>query len=828
MQVMKLKSISLLFFIGCQLTLFGQLQTVSGFIRDKETSSPIEKAEVSLIHEESTITKSVISSASGDFTFENVPVGRIILSINHPKYNFYQAQGLIVTSGKQLILNIELELQFERMGTVQINQKTAQGQTNNDAALTSARLFTVDETDRFAGSRGDPARMASNFAGVQGADDSRNDIVVRGNSPGGILWRMEGIDIPNPNHFAIPGTTGGSVSIINNKILANSDFFTGAFPAEYGNGVAGAFDLKLRNGNTKKHEVSSQLGILGWDLLMEGPLSKKSGASYLFTYRYSTLDLFNRLNIPIGTDAIPRYQDASFKLNFPLKNNAKLSFFGIGGTSKIDILISDKLESTRNLYGDNDRDQLFNSSLGVVGATYQMPITKKGYFKITGSYNIQQVNAIHHLVFRTIIDTFERDGEVYNRFNIDSTKNNLNYRFSNQNIAFHAFVNTSINARATLKYGVQYTMGMYSYFDEALNLNPDLANYWTWSRRWNALGTSNMLIPYIQLKYKINPKLTMVAGLQSHVFHLAYNPMDNKPGTKNESHTNAAWILPRISAKYQLNAKNSLNFGFGIHSQTQSPYIYFYNKPEQFQPHNLDMGLTKSAHYILGWDYQFRKSNRLKVETYYQNLWDIPVEKISSSFSLANTGSGFSRFFPEDLQNTGTAMNYGIELTLERFFSKGFYFLISTSLFDAKYKGSDGILRNSDFNTNYAANALIAKEFTFKNKAVLNIGGKITLAGARHFSPIDSLASLKNREYIELDAQKNTEKFERPYMRFDVRVSYRINGKKVSHEIALDLINVTNNKNILNYTYINEPPNRRIAYQLGFLPLFYYKIDFSL
>jgi hypothetical protein len=199
MHVMNLKSISLLFFIASQLTLFGQLQNVSGFIRDKETSSLIEKAEVNLLHEESAITKSIVSSSTGEFTFENVPVGRVVLSINHPKYNFYQAQGLIVTSGKQLILNIELELQFERMGTIEINQKTTRGQTNNDAALTSARLFTVDETDRFAGSRGDPARMASNFAGVQGADDSRNDIVVRGNSPGGILWRMEGVDIPNPN-----------------------------------------------------------------------------------------------------------------------------------------------------------------------------------------------------------------------------------------------------------------------------------------------------------------------------------------------------------------------------------------------------------------------------------------------------------------------------------------------------------------------------------------------------------------------------------------------------------------------------------------------------
>jgi hypothetical protein len=238
------------------------------------------------------------------------------------------------------------------------------------------------------------------------------------------------------------------------------------------------------------------------------------------------------------------------------------------------------------------------------------------------------------------------------------------------------------------------------------------------------------------------------------------------------------------------------------------------------------MGLTQSIHYIAGYERGIGKDKRFKAETYYQSLSNIPVTVKPSSFSLANTGSGFSRFFPDSLQNTGTAFNYGLELTMEKSFTKGYYYLATVSVFDAKYRGSDGVLRNSDFNTNYAANALFAKEWKVSSNATFNIGGKLTFAGARRYSPMDTLASMRQREYIEQDAQKNSLKFGSNYQRFDLRLAYKINAKKVTHEFAFDFVNLTNRKNILNYSYTSEPPNYKKEYQLGFLPLFYYKLDF--
>ncbi len=803
----------------------GGTQTIRGTVRDRETQRAILGAKISIDnHSISDLTKD-----DGSFILLGVPLGRQNLTVEAKNYRIANLPNIVVTSGKEVVMNIDLDEDFESITEVAIKAKKKNDQLNNDAALVSARLFTVDETDRFAGSRGDPARMASNFAGVQGADDSRNDIVVRGNSPSGILWRMEGIDIPNPNHFAIPGTTGGSVSIINNKILGNSDFFTGAFPAEYGNAIAGVFDLKLRNGNNKKHEISSQLGFLGWDFMAEGPLSKNSKASYLFTYRYSTLSLFSKLKIPIGTDATPNYQDASFKLNFPMKNNDNFSVFGIGGTSNIDIKISDQKKPAENLYGDNDRDQYFGSNMGILGASYQKSLGTSSYLKMVVSMSGQAVNAHHDLIFRQL-------DLATNEFRYDSIVPFMGYNFQTITRGTHIFMNQKLSPRSTVKYGIQYTNYGYNMIDTVRDLSLKPNRYWTWNTRWNAIGSANMVVPYFQWKYKFNPKLSMVVGWQAHVFQIKYTPRTEDSFKKAKSHTSNYFVLPRLSFRYQASKKSTFNLGTGIHTQNQPSYVYFYDYREKIDtskrtsPKNISMDLTKSAHIVLGWDYSLGQSSRIKVETYYQYLWGIPIDRefTQTSFSLANTGSGFSRFFPNKLVNEGTAYNYGLELTVEKFFSKGFYYLFSASVFDAQYTGSDKVTRPTDFNTNYAMNGLFAKEITLPNKAVLNFGGKVTMAGARRYSPMDTAATIAIREYVELDAQKNTERFGNPYFRCDFRISYKVNGKKMSHEFALDLVNVFNNQNILKYSYSDATKSSKIDYQLGFLPLFYYKLDFSL
>jgi hypothetical protein len=305
-------------------------QTIRGTVVDQESKFPLIGVNVIVTTEDSTIIGTT-TDLDGTYRLENVPLGRQTVSYSYISYETVVLNNIVVSSGREVIQNVEMAESAMEIDEVVVTA-TRSGDVRNEMATVSARSFSVEETDRYAGSRGDPPRMASNYAGVQGADDSRNDIVIRGNTPQGLLWRFEGVTIPNPNHFAIPGTGGGPVTILNNKYMANSDFFTGAFPAEYGNGIAGVFDIRMRNGNNEQHEISGQLGFLGTELLAEGPLNKEKGSSYLVSYRYSTLQLFSFLGINIGTDAVPQYQDAAFRFNFPQKNGGNLAFWGIGGS----------------------------------------------------------------------------------------------------------------------------------------------------------------------------------------------------------------------------------------------------------------------------------------------------------------------------------------------------------------------------------------------------------------------------------------------------------------------------------------------------------------
>lgn len=344
------------------ISFLAQTQNVRGKVMDSETNYPLAGAKVEIdLKNENGVNYRAVTDAEGAFTINTVPVGKYSLTTRFMQYE-PKTQTIELTSGKELILAILLQESVTNKEEVVVNGRK-KGEIINELAVISAQQFSVEETNRYPGSRMDPARMASNFAGVQGADDSRNDIIIRGNSPLGVVWRVEGIDIPNPNHFAIAGSSGGPVSVLNNKILGNSDFIMSAFPAEYGNSVSGVFDLKLRSGNDQRHEFTGQFGLLGTEFLAEGPLNKKGNASFLMMGRYSTLSLIQTFGIKLGTDAIPTYGDLAFKFNFKLRKGGNLSLWGMGGKSRISIMISEKTEYTTDLYGEGDRDQYFGTSM---------------------------------------------------------------------------------------------------------------------------------------------------------------------------------------------------------------------------------------------------------------------------------------------------------------------------------------------------------------------------------------------------------------------------------------------------------------------------------
>ncbi len=770
-------------------------QTIRGRVIDKETRVPLPGANVIML--DTTQLLGTATNLDGYFRLENIPVGRVGIRISYLGYAPVVLQNLNLSSAKEMILNIEMEEQITTGKVIEITGKRNKGETLNKMASISAQSFSVEETGRYAGSLNDVARMAANYAGVQGASDWRNDIIIRGNSPTGLLYRLEGVDIPNPNHFSTFGTTGGPISILNNNTLANSDFLTGAFPAEYGNALSGVFDLNLRSGNNEKREFIGQIGFNGAELLAEGPFTKKHQASYLASYRYSTMGLFTLMGIHFGTKSIPEYQDLTFKVNFPHKHG-KTTIFGIGGLSSIALLDS-KIDSSNNAYGTGT-DVRFKTRIGVIGISHTQRFRKNAYLKAVLSTNIFANN-----IDEDSLSSIDR--HPVNLFNRNSALGKY---------SMNVFFNKKINVRHIVKTGLLADWMFFNLSDSSYraSLNHFVSEY-------DYQGNSQFIQPYVEWQFRISNKLILNTGLHSQYFRL------------NHDYS----IEPRLGLKWYWSDVNTLAFAYGLHSRLQPVPVYFKEKqmPDGSATlPNKNIEMTKSRHFVMGYERLFSASTRFKMEAYYQHLFNVPVDVQANAFSMLNEGANFDINFPDSMVNKGTGKNYGVEFTLERFLTKGFYYLFSLSLFESRYTGSDGIEHSTAFNGNYTCNALAGKEFIIplssgkilhKMQKTLFIDVKGTWNGGQRYTPIN-LALSQQAGYAVYDQSNIYGKKYKDYLRFDIKAGFRLNGKKTTQEFTAYLQNVTNRNNIFRQTYNRNTGALETSYQMGFLPIFQYRIEF--
>ncbi len=698
---------------------------------------------------------------------------------------------ILVTTGKEVVLNISLEESLENLAEVVLTAE--KGVPNNDMSEISTRSFSLEEATRYSGGRNDVGRLVSNFAGVATSNDGRNDIVVRGNSPTAVLWRMEGIPIPNPNHFATLGTTGGPVSALNPNLLRNSDFMTGAFASEYGNATGAVFDIALRNGNKNKFETTLQLNAFsGLEAMIEAPISQKNGSSFVASYRYSFVAIGQSLGLNVGTSAVPKYQDFTFNANFGNTKIGKLSLFGILASSKIEF-IGSKIDTT-DLFANKNEDAYTGSKIAVVGLKHTVNFGKNAYLKTVFAYSNQTGN---YQAYRYYNNIQER------KFVIDV--NNTSYAWR-ANTTF----NTKLSARANMRMGLLY---------EYLGLNT-LVNGRAYSTDWETQraynNASNLLQPYAQLQYRFTENLTFNGGV--HAQYFTFN--------------NTATLEPRVAFTYNFLTKHTLTLGYGAHSQLQPMPVYLYQAIRadgSTDQTNRDLGFTKAHHFVLGYQLKFADDWKLKLETYYQAIYEAPVENFASGYSVLNEGADFIFSEKAGLVNNGKGSNKGVELTLEKLFSKGYYALVTISIFDSKYKGSDNIERNTTFNTKNIFNVLGGKEWKIgKSKQnTLTFDTRVTYSGGKYFTPVNLEASkLAGREV--LDDKQYLGSRNPDYFRFDAKIGFRRNStkRKVSQTFYLDFQNLTNRKNVFQSRYNEVKQTVAQTYQIGFFPDVLYRIQF--
>lgn len=763
-------------------------ETIKGTVLDKGSRLPLAGVTIRLTSNPS--VKASSTDQNGVFRLIDVPLGRQVLQASITGYQQVVLAELLITSGKENVLNLEMEPQTNNLNEVVVNANSGK-KPLNQMAMVSGRSFSPEETNRYAGAFFDPARMAQSFPGVvAGGDD--NEIIVRGNSPKSLQWRLEGIEIVNPNHFGSEGASGGGVSMINTTVLSTSDFYTGGLAAEYGNAISGVFDLKFRKGNTDKREYAFNIGVLGAGVTLEGPFKKGGSASYLVSYRYSSLSLLEKVGVEVSDSGTPKYQDLSFNFVFPTKKTGTFSLFGIGGLGKIDKVADHDYTKWEERSDGSNLSLGFNA--GSAGLKHLYIANSKLYFNNIVSVSVSRSS--------NTTDTLSK-----------SYQPSLDYKdqYTNTAIRYAGSLNYKLNATNTIRAGVNASFLKYDLY--ALNHDTQLN---TLKELINQEGNTSSYDGFVQHKAELNSKLTLNTGVHVNYFNLS-----------------KTWSFePRLGLKYQLSPDQLLSFGTGLYSRLE-PLSYYFAKSGALS--GTDQSVkpltpTKSAQAVLGYEKLFGGNLKFKTEVYYQHLYDVPVSiDPTVNFSLLNVSdnSAISSSAYRHLVNKGTGKNYGIEFSIEKSLSKGYYFIATTSLFDSKFKALSGREFNTTFNTRYVGNLLAGKEWIAgkKKNNIFGLNAKLIYAGGRKYSPILVEESFRLDEEI-IDQDKVNTLTADPYVRVDFSASYRINSKRVSHLIIIDIQNLLNRENTVGMFYNSSKRIIEPQKWSGIIPTINYRIEF--
>jgi len=760
----------------------GLVQIIRGTVVDEDTRIPLIGASVVVLNSDP--IKGSTTDADGKFAIAGVAIGRQTLQVQYLGYEPRLVSEINVGSAREIVLEITLVESTQKLEEVVVKASQDGSRPNNEMAVVSTRSFSLEQSDRFAASINDPSRMALSFAGVNLTDDITNEIVIRGNSPRGLLWRLEGIEIPTPNHFNIDGVYAGNVSLLSNNLLDQSDFSTGAFPAEYGNALSGVYDIRLRKGNDQKRQYTVQFGLLGLEASAEGPFVKGKGSSYLINYRYSTLSIFKALGVSLQGDITTGFQDLNMKLNFPTKKAGTFSVFAIGGLSTA--YFDPETDSTKwsGALWDEDRvRQDNNTSFLVAGITNRYIINEQNYVRSTVAITHSGTDLIHSYLTDSMT--------LYQYWNLKTVNNAL--RASLQ-------FNSKLSPKHHLRYGVNYDLLNFYLIDDKTKVADTV---------YTAQGYAHFIQTYIQHKFRLRDNVTLISGVNLNYFEV----------------NGRFSVEPRLGFNWKPHRRHSLGLGFGLHSRQEN--LAFYLIQEENTNHYINKGLdfSRAFHAVISYDVILLPRLTLKNEFYWQYLYSVPVASdMENSYSALNDNFAYQR---RALTNAGIGMNYGAEFTLEKGFAKNWYAMYTLSLYNSRYQGSDEVWRNTRFNGNFITSLTAGKDFRVgKDKRhVIGINMKLFWSGGNRFTPVDVEASIAAGEQVR-DRDREYEGRLDDYFRLDTRIHFRQNFKKFAWEFSIDIQNTTNRKNEINRKFDVETQQERKKYQQGLLPIARLRLEF--
>ena len=761
-------------------------QTIRGEVQDAGDKSKLPGAKIVVTNTQTdSLLGTAITNNNGVFVIEDMPVGRHRISVSSLNYEPIVLEDVMLTSAKELVLDIELIPGTKSLEAVEVLGVGMRGEPMNRMAITSAITITQEQTSTFAGSWDDPLRVAAAYPGVVQQSAGFNEISVRGQSPVGMLYRLEGIPIHNPNHFAAIGSSGGFVTQFSSAVLGNSDFYSGVFPAELGNATTAAFDFRFRNGNNQEYEHALKASVFGLDIATEGPFSKNSEASYLINYRYSTLGILANL-INIG-GVEPVYQDLSFNVNIPTKKAGTFKIFGIGGLSNF--ILGATRDTAEWTPETNRSDQNFGSNSSTIGLSHIYKTTN-GYWHTGFAGSVAEYFSKSNYLLEDLSESLrEQSNYIDNR--ITGTVD-YNHKFNDRYSTKAGFIFTHIHHDYL---GLRYTV-----FEETLDTIG------------NTVGNGQYFQAFAQGKASLGEAFTLTGGA-----HFLYFLLNDKVG-----------VDPRVGLTYQPNLKSKFTLAYGHHSRVEDlTFYYIQQKNEEGQNVfvNRDVELLKSHQWAFNYSQMLTRSLRLTTEVYYQYLYDVPAE-VNGSYSVLNVYNGLP---VGELANVGEGQNYGLEIMLQQFTHKGFYYMASLAFFDATYRAGDGVWRNMEFNHQFSYNILAGKEFVLKEKEnkkrLMALNLNFRHSGGAWRTPIDLEAS-QQYGWTRLD-NSNPYSLRQPNpMGLDFTLNFQVIRKKVTSKLSVSIKNIFTNRAVLSEYYDIESNSIKQTEDYGTIPIIGYTLYF--
>lgn len=740
-------------------------QTVVGKVKEATTHELLPGANVSVFQKGELVT-GASTDGHGKFSLTLIP-GRYRLEVSFTGYQSIE-QELLVIAGKSPLLEITLQESPTVLEEVTVNPTSI-----SEPGVTS---LSIEKTLRVPANFFDPVRMLTSYPGVVTTNDQANSIAVKGYSPNGVLWRLQGLDIVNPNHTANAGTlsdkptvSGGGVSILSAQLLDKTDFHSGNLSPRYGNALAGVMDMSLRAGSTEKMQYTAQASLIGIDLAAEGPINKEKQSSFLVNYRYSTIGLLSQMGVDFGDETI-NFQDVSFNLNFPSKKGGNLSVFGFAGWSKnlFDAKPEAEWEEEKDRYTIN-----YDGTAYGAGFVSQF---KPGWASVSlgASVSGQEQN-------RTSQGTIVPYPNVYKEgYSSDRT-----------------IVSSFLKGVHKINRGFIELGASTSYFTNHMDVST-ITQLYIDPFTPNVKGTVDgfLIQPYLSWQQYIG-KFNLNAGIR--YVNFSYNQSDS--------------FEPRVSISRNF-TDNIFTLSYGLTSQWQQTQTYL-------TAGNNNLPFSKSNQFTLEWRRKFNTDVSVVSSVYYHELFNVPIAPGVQHYSLINQWEDFPR---ENLVGDGKGRNYGLDAYVEKRFYGDMYFMVSGSLYQSEFSTNGILYEDSRFNGNFTSSLLTGKEWKSKNKA-FGVHARVLYSGGLRQLPIDQVSS----EFVGTTMYSASEGYSVKYpnyFRTDLRVSWRKNKPGYTRTLSIDVQNLTGQLNVAYQYYDTFLKQVTTKYQLGIIPVIAYRVDF--